>query len=538
MAQKTRNPDLLFTSEVDVLLTVVEEATRATAGAKDRFIEPARGTLDRAKSRRHHIVFGRRGSGKTSLLRKARNDLSLDRRPVAFVDLESFKGHSYPDVLLSVLIEALNAFDQWLATAGTNSAGKKKWWTRFFHALPKRPPLNASRVNDVRDRIKKQVTDLTSQLHAVDGVDVEACNRASSESRVAEGTTIGITTDLVSAGIEDEESRTTSVERQVSETGRRSKVDFLHRHIMDYQGVVDEIVGIAGGDSYLVLDDLYHIRRQDQALVLDYFHRIAKGRGLWLKIGTIRHRSDWYRHGDPPTGMKLGDDCDEIDLDITLEKFALARDFLYKVLDQLVKEAGLAGYKDLITRDGIDRLVLASGGVARDFLTIFRRSVGVARERLQRDGAVRGSAVGAEDVNNAAGEHDASKREELRRDTIDERDRLEAGLASIKQFCLTKKINCLLVERDRESPGMQIIGELVDLRLLHVVASRVTLKGGGNNALYSGYMLDVSQYTGDRKRREFEMIPFWENPDRLRRIGIVFNPDEAFYHSTATAQAN
>jgi hypothetical protein len=531
MGKTIRNPGLLLTSEVDALLTIVEEATRATAGAKDRFIEPARGTLDRAKSRRHHIVFGRRGSGKTSLLRKARNDLCLDRRPVAFVDLESFKGHSYPDVLLSVLIEALNAFDEWLATAGVNSAGKKTWWTRFFHALPKRPPLNLSRVNDVRKRIKDQVAQLTSQLHAADGVDIQASERASLQSRISDHARLGITTDLVSATLEDRSSSSANVERQTSETAPRSKVDFLHRHIMDYQGIVDEIVGIAGGDSYLILDDLYHIRRQDQALVLDYFHRIAKGRGLWLKIGTIRHRSDWYRHGDPPTGMKLGDDCDEIDLDITLEKFSLAKDFLYKVLDQLVKESGLASYKELITRDGIDRLVLASGGVARDFLTIFRRSVGVARERLHRDGDVRGAAVGAEDVNNAAGEHDASKREELRRDTIDERDRLEASLAKIKEFCLAKKVNCLLVERDRESPGMQVIGELVDLRLLHLVASRVTLKGGGNNALYSGYMLDVSQYTGDRKRREFDMIPFWENPDRLRRVGIVFNPDQAFFHS-------
>jgi Ni2+-binding GTPase involved in maturation of urease and hydrogenase len=46
--------------------------------------------LDRAKSRRHHILFGRRGSGKTSLLRKAGSDLTLSRIPIAFIDLEAF----------------------------------------------------------------------------------------------------------------------------------------------------------------------------------------------------------------------------------------------------------------------------------------------------------------------------------------------------------------------------------------------------------------------------------------------------------------
>jgi len=55
---------LLNTPKVDQLVIAVEEATRATKDTPRRFIEPARGTLDRAKSRRHHIVFGRRGSGK------------------------------------------------------------------------------------------------------------------------------------------------------------------------------------------------------------------------------------------------------------------------------------------------------------------------------------------------------------------------------------------------------------------------------------------------------------------------------------------
>jgi hypothetical protein len=87
---------LLASPLVDKLATLVEEATRATADSPRRFIEPARGTLDRAKSRRHHLVFGRRGSGKTSLLRKARADLTLRRVPTAFIDLEAFKGIPTP----------------------------------------------------------------------------------------------------------------------------------------------------------------------------------------------------------------------------------------------------------------------------------------------------------------------------------------------------------------------------------------------------------------------------------------------------------
>jgi len=78
----------LFAPEIDRLLTLVEEGARASQRAVERFIEPAQGTLARAISRRHHLVFGRRGSGESSLLFKAADTLAKDGHAIAFVDLE------------------------------------------------------------------------------------------------------------------------------------------------------------------------------------------------------------------------------------------------------------------------------------------------------------------------------------------------------------------------------------------------------------------------------------------------------------------
>lgn len=101
---------VLKSEAVDKLLILCEEVTRATPSGVRRFIEPAPGVLARAKSQQHNIIFGRRGSGKSSLLRKAVADLTVDRRPISFVDMETFKGHTYPDVLISVLIKSLQEF--------------------------------------------------------------------------------------------------------------------------------------------------------------------------------------------------------------------------------------------------------------------------------------------------------------------------------------------------------------------------------------------------------------------------------------------
>ena len=85
-------------------------------------------------------------------------------------------------------------------------------------------------------------------------------------------------------------------------------------------------------------------------------------------MGTIKHRSQWYQHSDPPIGMKLGDDAKEINLDISLEKFGdLSREFLQTILENLMKETPPTSMRELINPTAIDRLTIASGGVTRVF---------------------------------------------------------------------------------------------------------------------------------------------------------------------------
>ena len=288
---------------------------------------------------------------------------------------------------------------------------------------------------------------------------------------------------------------------------------------MDYQALFDEMAVLSNGDSFVILDDLYHIRKEDQPSVVDYIHSIAKGHQLWLKIGTIRHRSMWYVHGDPPRGVKLGDDADGIDLDLTLEKYALAKEFLVKILVNLGQTVGLT-VEQFLTDGAVERLVLASGGVARDFLSIFRKSVDVAREKNV-------AKITAEEVNVAAGEHDSTKREELTRDTYtDEATPLLSVFNSIRQFCLdTADCNCLLLDKDTKGNTVDAIHELVDLKLLHLVRSRVTVSKR-QGRIFEAYMLDLSQYAGSRARRGLAIVEFWKpnSDDMLRKVSLIFNP--------------
>jgi len=517
-------PDLLNSSEVSVLVTKVEEAARATEEGVKHFIEPAPGTLKRAVSKRHHIVFGRRGSGKSSLLRKAAADLTVDRRPIAYVNLEAFKGHSYPDVLLSILIATFREFKKWLDTAAVNRPDKVSFWQRLFGTVPSRPAFNRKESARLSELLRIQIAELEIQLHAADEADVKVTKSEKAETEDTTELSIGMKSPLAQAGGAVKATGATQRGEEVQQDFKQHKTDFLHRHIMDYQQIFREMAVLSQGDSYLVLDDLYHIRRADQARVIDYFHRIAKDHHLWLKAGTIKHRTEWYFHGDPPIGVKLGDDADEIDLDITLEKYELAKQFLMKVLGNFAGEAGIGDLSELLTVGAADRLVLASGGVARDFLSIFRRSVDVARERLLPGSGA--SKITAEDVNVAAGEYDGSKREEFKRDTGgDDQESLDQQFQEIRSFCLDDaETNCFLLDKDAKGREVALIHELVDLKLLHLVRSRVTVSGR-RGSIFEAYMLDLSQYAGSRKRRGLNIIEFWkpESKETLRRASLIYS---------------
>jgi hypothetical protein len=511
---------ILNSEPVQKLTQLVNESVRASKEGVKHFVEPNPGVLAKAKTKRHNIIFGRRGSGKSSLLQKILADLTVDRTPIAMVDLETFKQHSYPDVLLSVLIKSFAEFKSWLDTAATNPANKTSFWKKFFGATPTRPSFNRADTKALSQDFGNVIGELERLLHSAEEIKIKETDDQENGTETKGG--IAAKTPYLSAELSTARSDKQRHEMQSEYSSR--KIEVLHRNIMTYQKMFDRLSALASGPSYLLLDDLYHLRMTDQANVLDYFHRIAKGSKLWLKIGTIRHRSRWYVHGQPPLGMKLGDDADEIDLDVTLEKYEVTKAFLFRVLNNFASEAAVS-LSEMLADGARDRLVLASGGVARDFLTIFDGSVQVARERLLTGKDARGPKVGSEDVNVAAGKQGIYKEEDFTRDTgtNEDRERLQGTFRDIVAFCTDKGANCILIEKDVESPGMETINELVDLKFLHRAKFRVTVRDRVGR-VYDAYMLDLSQYTGERARREFEMIKFWGkgSDDALRKAGLIY----------------
>jgi hypothetical protein len=429
------------------------------------------------------------------------------------------------DVLLSILLKAFSEMKRWLDTAATNPQSKTSYWMRWFGAAPTKSAFNKKDTAALSEKFRGIIAELENLLFQADETKRKENSKIESSSEVKGGASAGVATPVGGAKSEIELAGKDLAASEIQSEYTSKKIEALHRNIMRYQNLFKELTVLANGPAYLLLDDLYHLRLQDQPEVIDYFHRIAKGTNLWLKIGTIRHRSRWYVFGNPSMGMKLNDDADEIDLDVTLEKYDLTKRFLMKVLNQLARVTKV-NLDNMLADGGKDRLVLASGGVARDFLTIFRRAIEVGTERVTRNDLARGSKIGSEDVNVAAGELGQFKEEEFSKDTgtAQERDRLYALFNSVLEFCIEKaEANCFLVEKDIPDDVIPTINELVDLKFLHRARSRVTVRDRVGR-VYDAYMLDLSRYTGERAKRNLEIVKFW-GPNAggsLRRTSLIF----------------
>ncbi len=240
--------NILSSPEVSKLIVLVKESYRSTKKGVRNFVEPAAGTLIQATSKTHSIVFGRRGSGKSSLLRKAAADLTVDRRPIAYVDLESFKGHSYPDVLLSVLIQTFKEFETWLRTAAINPANKTSFWNGLFGKAPQRPAFNKRQAEDLADLLGNRIKDLINLLNSSDQIDVSKTQMTEAKTSTEANVAGGISTPIAQAKSQIKGKESLSASEEIQETFQKSKIDFLHRHIIEYQELFRKMSEISDGD--------------------------------------------------------------------------------------------------------------------------------------------------------------------------------------------------------------------------------------------------------------------------------------------------
>jgi hypothetical protein len=489
-----------------------DESNAARAVA--RFVELRPGIQDTLKARRHHLITGRRGTGKSTLLHVVREGLRQDGAPVAVIDMEKYKGRPFPDVLIEILIALLDEVKP-RVRAGS-----------FIKDVLLRREFNKSR---------KELLELLNDPQATTKK-MERYRRQNRSGRAGAKVVIPIPAGLAvgGAGASGNAGRSAGSTTMVIAEFEELKIERLQQLANRLSTELTGLVKSASHDQAVIfIDDFYYVRIADQPDVLNYLQQVVKSTGIWLKIGGVGARMRPYRDGDPPVGMQPDQDIDRLTIDVTLNDFGTAQRFLERMLDGVLKPVGLST-NQLITDTARNRMVLACGGaVARDYVTLTAAALDGAVERLNKQSAPKPETlvnIQAEDVNLAARQRMNKKEEdELDLDAGADAAKLKDRWRDVCDFVREQGNTAFVLFRQKdldEAAWGDEIRQLENLRLLHRIRDAVPNTPNWRGVKTVVFMVDLGQVAVQRLRTG---IPnFWESTqefDKLRRAEWVYGTD-------------
>lgn len=455
--------------KLEKLRDVISENLRVQLGSDPVDYISIGTALQDAKSKQNHAVFARRGCGKTLLLHHSSRTLPSHAKSI-YLNCEDFKRHSFPNVLIEILSALFREIDR-------NFSG---WFGRKRKA---------------KVIIVEILAKLSELQKAADIHDEEVRRKSVREDGAA--LEVGVDVEHLKLGHKDTAKDTLEIERSFSV--HKEKLQELDRWLPELKENVREFFALSTSVKYIIvqIDDLYHLKRTDQAFVVDYIHRLCKDVPLFFKIATLRHASTLYLERDgQPVGAQERHDYQPINIDYTFSNFGRTREQNLAILDQFAKQAGLNkdDVRSLFRGEGFSRLVMAGGGVPRDVLSLFL-------ELLSSVDSEHGERIGKDEVRLLSRQNFETKIEELKQDSkTDEQEDLLRGIYIIRKFCLDRTTNVFLVEErmlQQHDAWRALIYRLLDYRIIHNCATAITHKS--LEGTYQAFAIDIGCYAHLRK---------------------------------------
>jgi hypothetical protein len=483
--------------------------------AVERFVELRPGHEDTLKARQHHLISGRRGTGKSTLLHVARAHLRESGAPVAVIDMEKFKNRPFPDVLIEILIDLLDELRP-SVRFGKSLIGDIRLQRQFKTS---------------RKELAQMLKDPQTWSKELNRSQTESERFAAKAGIAARAGVSGIKAD---AAVDASSSQDLTNSMTQSASFEELKIERLQQLASRFSDELSTLVQKSAADrAAIFIDDFYYVRLSDQPEVLDYLKSVAKGTGIWLKVGGVGERMRPFRDGDPAIGMQMNQDIYPLAIDVTLDDFGTAQRFLEQMMDGVLKPLGLTTAQ-LFTDTARSRMVLACGGaVARDYITLTSGALDAAVERLNKKSAPGRDTlvnVQAEDVNSAASRRMNKKEdEELNLDAGEDAGRLRDRWRDICDFVREQGDTAFILirQKDLDEAGWgSDIRQLENLRLLHRIRDTVPNTPNWRGVKCVVFMVDLGQLTV--KRLQKGIPSFWERTsefDKLRRAEWVYGPD-------------
>ncbi len=217
-------------------------------------------------------------------------------------------------------------------------------------------------------------------------------------------------------------------------------------------------------------------------------------------------------------GVEEYQDIEEINLDRTFEDSAATQDYLERMLNSMGCQKGIEDASNrFLSSEGRLALALASGGVPRDYLTVFVEAVAAAKASGKTKWLTPTT------VYKGAGRVSyRTKGNDLREDVGLDATPLERVFQDLLTFCLREKRKTAFLVAQTEvalfSDEHELIQQLMDFKLIHVIESD-TSAASGRSGRYEAYTLDFALFMEPRLRG-IEHVEFCRVDAQRRRAGV------------------
>lgn len=443
------------------------------------------GILPQLENRNNQILYGRRGTGKTHVLKVLGSRLRIDTRvTVLYIDARTLGSTAqFADSAIPIATRCLALFRDILIEIHTT----------LLEHIVEQPTAQANQALEALDS-------LASQLSERQGTAVPTAIRQSAESRSE--ATLGFDATATTAGL------------AAGLTGRRSQqattattTDYAVEHVdrllfPDLHADLLRVLTLANTDLYILFDEWSSLPEDVQPYLAEFLKRsVLPVASAVVKIASLEYRSRFsFADGGRLVGFELGADISTaVDLDdyyvfdrnpdVITKAFA---DMLYRHLEAElaagylsdkynVKHGDDLASRLFTERETFKELARAAEGVVRDLINIFTKAFFDAHRR-DRDSVDRRAVMEA-------------ARQWFEQDKSQHLDsQLQGVLQRVVDDVIGKRrARSFLLPRDLEKHPM--IRRLFDARVLHHMQRGYADKDNPG-IRYNIYTLDYGTYVG------------------------------------------
>lgn len=523
----------VYSQEITSLLEVIENVRRRKIVDKDYsdiiYIDPLN-YVSKLKVQNNHVISGRRGCGKTTIMLTSMNNRK-NYRPIT-IECQNHRRDNQDIIIINFLIKVLEVIEEDLYETIKNIGlfEKLKDSTKelsSFNEMINSVIENLAQLKNMPDKIEYKIKSLEKHNEIKEKQKSKETNFKSGIDMGFKFQKINTKINMLSNIVINNVSNISSRSEKSIESGEEYikaviKEKLLDELIETIAYILNEHKTFTKNEIGLYLDDFYQIPLNKQTRVIHYFHDVYKNcenKSFCFKICTLPNRIKINYDGENVLSLK--DDFSAINLDKNLSNIDTTKDYLLQILSSLNKDLNIKP-RDLeqlfSNKEALINLIIGSGGIPRDFLIMFADVISSVRANNEAN-------ITKSTIYSVVNSMRSDKDENIEFDADITVQMIESARQEIEEEIVnTKNTNVFLFAHNQTDEKLALMRNLVNSRYLHIIKEN-TSSENKKKEMFTAYLVDMSFYiNGKQKKRNFNDRPFWERDEKSRLKHIESAP--------------